>query len=171
MKSPAHKQKDCLHGTGIIIGIAFALIFVGVRIFSENQYEAIYRLDPSGIIPPIWLLNLISLVWFFLIGYGAGSIIDSAPCKKGNCKDELNICQGAIAFTICFFLSHISYTIFFEGKHIVIAILMTLSAIVCSIISMLLWSSIKKDAALIMGGYCLWLFYLFIIFSSVLLHI
>ena len=171
MKNPAYTKKSCLQGTGIIIGTAFALIFVGARIFSESQYETIYRLDPSGIIPPIWLLNLISLIWFFLIGCGAGSIIDSALCKKGNCNDELKIYQGTIAFIICFFLSHISYTIFFLGEHIVIAILMTLSSVICSIISMLLWSSIKKDAALIMGGYGIWLFYLFIIYSSVLLHI
>ena len=170
MKRSSYRRNSILNTTGIIFGTAFALIFIFVRIFSESPYETIYRLDPSGIIPALWLLNLISFIWFFLIGYSAGSVLDSALCQKGNCNNLL-IYKGFVAFTICFFLSHISYCIFFAGKHLFIAILIILTAIICSATTMIIWSKIKKFAALLMGGYCIWLFYLFIICSSVLFHL
>ena len=171
MSRSSYTRKGILSGMGVIFGIALALIFIFVRIFSESQYETIYRLDPSGIIPALWLLNLISFIWFFLIGYSAGSVLDPALCKKGNCNDELLICKGFVSFTLCFFLSHISYSVFFGGKHLFLAIIMILTAIACSAVTMLIWSKIQNLAALIMGGYCIWLFYLFIICSSVLFHL
>ncbi len=171
MSRTSCKQHKGISGTGIILGAIFALIFIGVRIFSQSPYETIYHIDPSGILPAFWLLNLISFVWFFLIGYGAGAIIDSALYQNGSCNDKISCYQGAIAFTVCFFLSHISYSIFFGGEHIFIAIIMILLSVISSATSMILWAKINKGSALIMGGYCIWLFYLFITCSNVALHI
>ena len=171
MSRSSCKRNNISNSTGIFFGIAFALIFVFVRIFSESPYETIYRLDPSGIIPALWLINLISFIWFFLIGYSAGSVLDSALCQEGTCSDNTLIYKGFVTFTICFFLSHISYSIFFDGTHLFISVLMIITAIICSATTMLCWAKIKKISALIMGGYCIWLFYLFIICSSVMFHL
>ena len=171
MSRSSSTQNGIFNGTGIIAGTVLALIFVFVRIFSESQYETIYRLDPSGILPPLWLLNLISFVWFFLIGYGMGIVLDSLLYKKGNCNEQIQSYKGLVVFTACFFLSHISYSTFFQGKHIFIALLILLTAIICSVIDIIVWSKIKRSSALIMGGYSIWLFYLFIIYSSVLFHL
>ena len=168
MSGSPYKRNRILNCTGIILGIALALIFIFVRTLSESPYETIYRLDPSGIIPALWLLNLISFIWFFFIGYGAGIVLDPTICKNGSCNEKSLIYKGLVTFTICFFLSHISYSIFWGGKHLFVAILMILSAIACSSVTMIIWSKINRGSALIMGGYCIWLFYLFIIYSSVL---
>ena len=171
MSGSPYRRNRILNNTGIILGIALALIFIFVRTLSESPYETIYRLDPSGIIPALWLLNLISFIWFFLIGYSTGIILDPAWYKKGRCNEKSLIYKGLVAFTICFFLSHISYSIFWDGKHLLVAILVILIAIACSAATMIIWSKINRISALIMGGYCIWLFYLFIIYSSVLFQL
>lgn len=171
MSRSSYKRNNISNSTGIFFGIAFALIFIFVRIFSESPYETIYRLDPSGIIPALWLLNLISFIWFFLIGYSAGSVLDSALCREVNSSENSLIYKGMVTFTICFFLSHISYSIFFDGTHLLVSVLMIITAIVCSAATMVNWAKIKKKSALIMGGYCIWLFYLFIICSSVMFQL
>ena len=167
MSRSSSTRNGSINSMGIIVGVALALTFLFTRIFCDSQYETIYRLDPSGMIPPLWILNLLSLLWFFIIGYAMGVIIDPALCKRGNCNEQALIYKGLVAFTVCFFLSHISYSIFFEGKHLFVTILMILTAIACSAYTMIIWTKIKKISALIMGGYCLWLFYLFIVSSSV----
>lgn len=171
MNKSSYGRNSILNGTGIILGAILGLIFIFVRMFCENPYETIYRLDPSGVIPALWLLNLISFIWFFLIGYSAGCALDCVLCKKGNCNEQLAIFKGFIAFIVCFFLSHISNYAFFGGRHLFIAILLNLTALVCSAFTAIIWLKTNKISALIMGGYCIWLFYLFILYSSVLFHL
>ncbi|MBR2336049.1 MAG: tryptophan-rich sensory protein [Clostridia bacterium] len=171
MSKPSCKQNKALSTTGIILGVFFALIFIGVRILSPSPYETIYRLDPSDILPALWILNLITFIWFFLIGYSAGTVADSALYCNGSFNDKLYFYQGSTAFTICFFLSHVSYSTFFGGKHLFAAILMVLIAVICSAATMILWAKIRKGAALIMGGYSIWLLYFFITYSNVALHV
>ena len=171
MSKPSCKQNKALSTTGIILGVFFALIFIGVRILSPSPYETIYRLDPSDILPALWILNLITFIWFFLIGYSAGAVADSALYCNGSFNDKLYFYQGSTAFTICFFLSQVSYSTFFDGEHLFAAILMVLLAVICSAATMILWAKIRKGTALIMGGYCIWLIYLFITYLSVALHL
>lgn len=171
MSATSPTRNNIINSMGITFGAVLALIFIFVRIFADSPYESIYRLDPSGNLPALWLLNLIFFVWFFLIGYSAGAVLDFALYQKGGCNEKALIYKGFIVFTICFFLSHISYSVFFAGKHLFIAILMILTAIASSAATMLAWARINKISALIMGGYGIWLFYLFIICSSVLFHL
>lgn len=164
-------KKNTLNTTGLILGITLAIIFLIVRSLSKIPYDTIYLLDPSGIIPPLWILNLITLIWFFLIGYSAGSVIDSALSQKLCDREIIRIYQGVAAFIAVFFLSHIWYCIFFGGEHLLSAIFLILLGILSSALTAFFWSKILPLSALIMIGYCVWMFYIFIICASVFLHI
>lgn len=170
MKGTCHNKK-ALNGLGLVFGIALAVIFIVVRALSKSPYDTIYRLDPSGILPPVWLINLISLIWFFLIGYGTGSVTDSVLCGRFCDREIIRALQGIIACVAVFFLSHIWYCVFFSGEHLLSAVFLILFAILTSALSAFFWARIYTISSLIMGGYCIWLFYIFLICSSVLLHI
>ena len=170
MKRTSH-NKNTLNGLGLVFGIALAVIFIVVRALSKSPYDKIYILDPSGIFPPVWLINLISLIWFFLIGYGAGSVTDSVLCRRFGDREIISALQGIIAFVAAFFLSHIWYCVFFSGEHLLSAVFLILFAIFTSALSAFFWARIYMISSLIMSGYCIWLFYIFLICSSVLLHI
>ena len=164
-------NKNTLNGLGIVFGIALAVIFIVIRTLSKSPYDTIYRLDPSGIVPPVWLINVISLIWFFLIGYSAGSVADSVLSGRLGDREVIRALQGIVAFVSVFFLSHIWYCVFFSGEHLLSAIFLILIAILTSAMSAFFWVHINMLSSLIMGGYCIWLFYIFLVCSSVLLHI
>ena len=131
----------------------------------------IHKFDNSGVIPALWLLNLLSFIWGFLIGYAAGSVLDTISCGGESITSEIAAYRGGLFFLVSFFLSQVWYSVFFGGEHLLLAIFLIILTLVSSIICAYFWSSVLKLVALTLGAYGLWLFYLFILNASVLLHI
>ena len=160
-----------INKTGLTFGLVTLIIFIVVRLFCDNSYEMIHKFDTSDIIPPLWLLNLLTFVWGFLIGYAAGSVIDCVMHSGASINLEIAAYRGGLFFLTLFFLSQTWYCIFFQGGHLFIALLIIVIALLSSIICAYFWYSALKTSALIIGAYCIWLFYLIILNASVLLHI
>lgn len=157
--------------TGVFFGMISLIIFIGVRLFCDSPYEMLHRFDTADIIPPLWLLNLFSFVWGFLIGYSAGAVFDSISQGGASITVEISAYRGGLFFLASFFLSQAWYSVFFQGKHLLLALFLIILTLVSSIICAYFWYSALKQSALIIGAYGLWLFYLVILNASVLLHI
>ena len=156
---------------GIIVGLLALLIFVTVRMFCSNPYEMIHKLDTANIIPPLWLFDLLSFVWGFMIGYAAGSVIECILHGGASITAEISSYRGGLFFLTTLFLYQIWHSQFFCEERLILAIAIVGISLVTCIACSYFWSSVSKLSALILGAFGLWLFYLFILNVSVLLHI
>ena len=170
-KSIRNGKNYRINKIGFLFGLISLAIFIGVRLFGNDPYEMIHKFDSSGVIPPLWLLNLLSFVWGFLIGYGAGLVFDRILCGGESITSEISAYRGGLFFLVSFFLSQMWYSVFFDGEHLVLAILLIVIALVSSIVCAFFWYSVLKLSSLILGAYGLWQFYLFILNASVILYI
>ena len=165
------KGHGIINKTGCVFGVASLIIFIFVRLFSENPYEMLHMLDVSDIIPPLWLLNLLTFLWEFLIGYAAGLVTATISYGGSDIKSEISAYRGGLFFLVSFFLSQIWHSVFFQGRHLLLALVIILATIISSIICAYFWYSTKKSSSLVIASYGLWLFYLFILNLSIILHI
>lgn len=146
------------------------MICLFVRILSQSPFELIHKLDCNDIIPPIWLFNLLSLIWCFLFGYAAGNIIFCVAHGKSHGIRETRAYQGGLFFVNSFYLSLLWYPVLFGAERIFIALLISLSAVICSAICAYMWKSVSSISSLITAAYTLWSAYIVFILICVILQ-
>ena len=170
-KNLGGEKNGRINKTGMIFGVISLLTFIIVRNCCDDTYEILHIFDASDIIPPLWIINLFSFIWGFLIGYAAGVVFDCISYGGKSIIAEISAYRGGLFFIISLFLSHAWYLAFFQNERIFLAIFLIIIALISSIMCAFFWSSTLRSSALILGSYGIWLFYLFILNMSVLLHI
>lgn len=158
-------------GSALWCGIACAISgFVCVTVFG-TPFEMIHILGGMNILPPIWIFNILSTAWFFLIGIAAGAVIHSTVRRfnVGNC--EIAAYKGGLFFLTSFFLSLIRYYLFFFSGKLFLSLFLSLIALMCALVCAFIWSKIQpKISYVIMLAFSIWQFYLFFINLSVFLQ-
>ena len=126
---------------------------------SGSPYEMIHKLDQRNVLPPVWLWRLTNLIWFFLLGLGAGRIVSEVcgGCISG--EREISANKGGLFFITTMFCSLIHYPLFFSAERIFFSLVVVLFAVICSLLCTVIWSKISPWASLITSAYSLWLFY------------
>lgn len=153
----------------LIVGIICAALCLIVRLFSESPYEVIHRIDSNGILPPLWLLNLLSVTACFLSGFAAGLVTDEVLCGRAGGRREIAAYRGGLFFLATFFLMLAWYPIFFSAELLFIALLITVAAFLLSLCALLQWTEVRTLSVCLMVINTVWCFYLFIINLIVLL--
>ena len=98
-------KQNIFNKPSLFSAIISMMICLFVRILSQSPFELIHKLDCNDIIPPIWLFNLLSLIWCFLFGYAAGNIIFCVAHGKSHGIRETRAYQGGLFFVNSFYLS------------------------------------------------------------------
>lgn len=152
----------------IILASIYTILTLLVRLISGSPFDMLHKFNTSNLLPPIWLFNLCSLFWAFIIVYAAGIIINQVSC--GKCRGKMEICsyKGGLFFVSVLFLSLIWYPVFFIAERPFIALIVSLSMAICSALCAFFWSGINRIAALIVAAYTLWSSYIVFINLSVL---
>ncbi len=168
-----HMNRKPLHGDlslnklGVLCGAISLLLTFLSQILTGNQSILLLRADLRSLLPPLWLLNLLSLFLSFLLGYAGGSVTEAAGKYVGY---RQNACFGGLFFLALLFLNLIRHPLFFGCGKPFLSLLATLCAILCAGLAARIWMKVCISAALITGAYVLWLFYLLILNLSVLFH-
>ena len=163
-------SKNNVNKTAMIFGILGIILCLLTRIFSGSPYNMIHTLDPSDIIPPIWLFNLLSIAWSFLSGYAAGMIVCAVAKGSVRGSRELFAYKGGLFFIAYAFLSLIWYPLFFGEERLFLSFLITLLKVLTAAVCMYFWSYSVTSAALIMAANALWSFYILLVNLSVILN-
>ncbi|MBE6584185.1 MAG: tryptophan-rich sensory protein [Ruminococcaceae bacterium] len=166
------RNTSIINGTSLFCGIISAVCAFFARMLSGSPLDMVHKLEGIDILPPIWIFNLLSVAWYFLIGAAAGAVIHGVNkgCVRG--KEEIWAYRGGIFFSVTFFSGLIWYPLFFVGEalffSLVTSIIITLSAVLCAYF----WFGAKiNNAALIMSAYTIWTFYVLIVNLSALFGI
>lgn len=159
------------NNTPIIFGIIFAAISILIAICSGSPLDMLHKLEGIDIMPPMWLLCLSQLIVIFLAGYALGALVLQLSSKRLCGEKEVKAYQGGIFFIAFTFLSFAYYPVFFVAEKPLIAVLISVMAIICSAISFAIWSKISFSACMIMALNTLWFAYITFLSIKVLISL
>ena len=155
----------------IWFGIILASLGFGFQVALGSPFEMIHLLDGMNLLPPIWLFNLLSAAWLFMVGFGAGNVMNFTSSGQNMGKSEIYAYRGGLFFLSCFFLTTIRHFVMFFSGKLFLALLISILCLMCSLICAFLWSNVRpQSSAVIMFAFSIWQFYLFFVNVSVFLH-
>lgn len=145
-------------------------ITLSVIILSGSPYDMLHKFNATDIIPPIWIFNIFTTIWAFIIGYTAGYVIYGTSHIRQRIEISLNACKGGIFFVSFTFLYHIWYPLFFIAERPLISLLISIFAIVCAAVCSFFWTKISGYVSLTIAAYALWLSYISFVNLSLIFH-
>ena len=152
-------------------GVISTAVCIISRTFFDSPLEMIHIVKGIHLLPPIWLYNLISYLWFFLIGIAAGAVIDHTYRSLNSGIVAINAYRGGMFFLSCFFCSIILYHVFFISQMLLLSLIVSICGVMCSVICAVNWKSVHPPSScIIMTLYSFWQFYLFFVCLSVFLN-
>ncbi len=159
-----------------ITGVWFGIISAGCcflsRVLFKSPIDMIHKLAGINIIPPIWLLNLMSVIFFFLLGYCAGAVTAATAERMNTGERELKAYRGGIFIICTFFLALIWYPLFFFCGRLFIAFLISVAAMLSLIVALTEWMKVIPHASSVLLFICaLYEFYIMFISLSAFLTV
>ena len=150
--------------------ISFTVCLVS-RISFDIPIGMLHIVKGICLLPPIWIYNLISYAWFFLIGLAFGALLDKTLKGINGGNDEIAVYKGGIFFITSLFLGLIHYHIFFIAEMLFLAFLVSAMCMMSALITATLWRYVRpKVSCFIMYCFTIWQFYLFFVSLSVFLN-
>lgn len=157
--------------TSLICATACAAFSAITRIVSGSPFDTVHKLDTCDMIPPMWIFNLLSVIWAFIIGLAAGGIVTAVSSGRCGGASQISAYRGGLFFISSFFLGIIWYPTFFCSQSLLISLLLALCALICNVVCAFNWYNLPVAAPpLIMSAYVLWLFYIVFMNISVFMH-
>jgi tryptophan-rich sensory protein len=130
----------------------------------------IHKLDSAELIPPMWIFNLLWLVWSYLSGSAAGAVICNVSIGRTSGREEIQAYKGGLFFISLLFLNLIWYPILFINESLFLSLVVLLTSVICSILCSAAWQKVNRMPGLIMAAHTIWLVYVFIVNFSVFIH-
>lgn len=162
------KQSFFFTQYGVIFGAIssiFCLFFISAF---GSPFDMIHKLNGIGMIPPIWIINLLLIVFFFLQGFSLGSIITAAKNRINVGEKELCAYRGTVFLSCAFFLSLLWYPLFFFAEKLFLSLLVSIVCLIFSILCAIEWLHAEPIGASITVFVCsIFEFYILFINLSV----
>ena len=152
-------------------GVFSCVICIFSRIIFDSPLEMIHIVKGISLLPSIWIYNLISYAWFFLIGVAAGAIMESTKCGSNNGHSEICAYRGGLFFLSCFFISLILYHLFFILNMLFLSLIISAVSLMCTLLCAVQWSRVRPHtSSVIMYSFSVWQFYMFFVCLSVFIN-
>lgn len=165
------KKKFSISGAPLWCGIILAAVGFIYQVILGSPFETLHLLIGLSYFPPIWIFNLLSSAWFFLIGIAAGAVIHATAesLNIGSC--ETLAYKGGLFFLSCVFLSLIRYYLLFFSLKLLLSLVTSIICLICSFVCAFIWRKVHPHlSSIIMFAFSIWQFYFFLINTSVFLH-
>lgn len=155
----------------LITGGVLAAINVVVILTSGSPYDVAHKIGVYKMIPPIWMWCLSTVIFGFLVGYALGTIAVDVLSDKGGREGVIWAYRGGMIFVVMYMLAIAHYPLLFVGERMVIALILSLLAFVCSLLCIFCWSRVSIVSSIIIGVYAAWLAYVLFVNGYVVLNI
>lgn len=141
------------------------------RVLFDTPLAMLHTVKGVRLLPPIWVFNIISYAWAFLIGLAAGAIIEKTSLRENNGIEEIHGYKGGIFFVSVLFLNLILYQTFFLFKMLFVSVLISAICMICTLFCATMWRRVRPPlSSFIMFCFATWQFYLFFVCLSVFLY-
>ncbi len=170
MSSKTSPKCKFINGTSLVLGI----ISVIVRMFSLSvagePYDMLHKLDGNNIVPPVWMLNLLLNLAYFIAGYAAGIVSNTIASGNVNCEEKMSAYRGGMYFIAAYFLTLIHYPLFFVSEKLSASLIVIVITLISLIICIYSWAKFSPSAAMILTVYFIITIYLFFINLFILMN-
>ncbi len=163
----AHANRPACRAAALVgggIGLLQALV---LRAVAGGPWALLHRLNAAAYLPPMWLLGLLWLAAFILLGGAAGTAV---ACAAGH-ADEASAWRGCTAVTLAAMLAEAWYALLFLKYSLLFSWLCLPIAVVLLAVAALSWRSVHPGAALLSLGGALWFVFLLVLESMVILRV
>ena len=157
-----------IHKTYVLIG-GGAGVAVGVSVTAAvgSPLPVLRLLGAEALLPPVWLLGLLWLLGFGLLGAAAGYAL---ACLTGDPAREAALWRGMTFLVAEVTVSFAWYSLFFGSFLLFPAWICLLTGIGAGVACTLAWFREYRLSCIAVGGVTLWLVYLVLCHATVILH-
>ena len=138
------------------------------RTLFGSPLDTVHLTEGINFLPSIWLFNFLSVSACFLMGAGAGWVIDYI--ERGDNSGVRAICayRGALFLSFSFFLFLIWFPVLFFARRFFLSFIISTLALVSSLVCAIEWSKLSPArASLVIWVDTVWLFYIMFVSLSV----
>lgn len=155
----------------LLCGLACAITGIASLVLFGAPLCSINVLRGMNIFPPIWIYNLISTVWYFLIGAAYGAILEANTRRINSGDIETAAHKGGAFLISAFWISIIRHFLLFYAGRLFIALLLSCICALCSLIASIIWrKAYPRVSSVTVLGFTIWQFYNLLLSFSVFLH-
>ncbi len=159
------------NGSAIWIGIITATLCFLAQTLLGSPLSSLHILKGSSLLPPIWIFNVLSIAWCFLIGISAGAIINATSLRLNNGEKEIAAYKGGFFFLTFFFLSFLRYYLLFYATRLFLSLIISVIVLICSLLCAFSWHKVKPSmSSAIIILFAIWQFYILFVNLSIFLH-
>lgn len=141
----------------LICGAVLSLCAAGVRFWWGSPHASITQMGIREVLPPVWLLSLLWLLWYFVLGATLGGVLYT---YGKNCIDAW---RGACFFLLMIGVGFLWYPLFFVRQSFLLSLIVLLAVIELAVVAALQWQSLSVLAGAVLWLHVLWLFYMTIL--------
>lgn len=124
-------------------------------------------LGADAILPPIWLMGLLWLAGYALLGAAAGYVL---ACLSGGPCHDTPLWKGLTFWVVEFIFPFVWYCLSFGPCLLFRAGICLLIGVAAGVVCTLSWFRVYRLPALLCGGVTLWMLYLLLCHLVVVLH-
>ena len=151
------------------IGGCVALVAaILVRVAVGSPHAALWQLGATQHLPPIWLLSILWLGFFFLTGCAWGYLLGACP-RRGGCTHDAAVWRGSLCIVLSAVFAFLWYALLVGSLSLFLSWLCLAVAVVFALLCAFSWFSASAGAAWITVGFSLWLLILFLLHFTVIL--
>ncbi len=137
------------------------------RLTVGSPLAVVHKLEAFLILPPLWLMSLLWLSAFILMGAAAGHLL---ACPMGSAKREACLWRGSTFMVLAVVFSLVWYTLLFGKLFLLPSWLCLLLSAAAALVCGVSWRQVAWGAASVALGFALWQITLFLLQFAVLLH-
>ena len=164
------RGKSIINVTGLICGAVCAACAFLSRTISGNAFDMAHKIQDLGVMPSMWIFNLLSVIWYFVIGVAIGMAVQGSD---GACRENtLEIYRGGLFFVTAFFLGLIWYPMFFVTQVLFLALLVSIILTACAVVCAYAWFKAGIGiSGVAMSAFSVWSLYVVVINFATLMSI
>jgi tryptophan-rich sensory protein len=150
----------------LLIG-AGALMLCGVivRGVCGSPYQSGMMMHFGRVIPPVWLMTLLWMTWYALLGAAFARVMFDRRCDG---YTETVKYRGGMAYLAMLFLGFLWYPLFFAAGAVLFSAVLLIAILALCLACAIAYLSVCRPAAIILFCHAAWLLWLAVINIAVL---
>ena len=150
-------------------GIAVAAAIL-VRVAVGSPHSALWQLGATDRLPPLWILSLLWLGFFFLAGCAWGYLLGGCG-KRGGAIHEAAVWRGSLCLVLSLVFSFLWYALLVGTLSLFLSWLCLAAAVAFAFLCAFSWFRVGRGVGWVTVGFALWLFFLFLMHFTVVLFV
>jgi len=150
-----HIRIHNISALSVICSIAFVSIALIIRFLTGSPYKIINYCGLRGVIPPVWVMVVMWLFWYVVLGIAFGEVVESKQTRN-----EASKYKGGMFFVIMMALGYAWYPLFFGSGALFLGLLICEFVFILSTVCTVYFACIDRLSSLFMAMFSFWMLWM-----------